>query len=302
MAPEIFKWLSNDSWLPHAHAAVPAMGPSHVTGGFWQRHFVQNVLPFLTSLSLHCGILIVGLLTFKAIQAIRQQPEQFQIAPSITDLVDDHNMPDFTATAHEQMTQAMQDLSREDTNPKGLNAFPTSEKVELSGGNDQAEAAVIGIGARSSLIPGHGGTDGPGSSQWVKGGWAHRSWGLRPQRLNRPGARRIAFVCDASGSMINKLASLKMELQKAITGLKPIQSFTVVFFNDKPKPECAWIRLWYRRRHSISAKPERFWTAARPGSTNPIPGIEAAFQQPPFNLFANRWRFSRKRRSFDADS
>jgi hypothetical protein len=46
----------------------------------------------------------------------------------------------------------------------------------------------------------------------------------------------IVFACDASGSMVPKLASLKAELRLAVDALRPDQSFDVVFFQDGKAP------------------------------------------------------------------
>ena len=48
-------------------------------------------------------------------------------------------------------------------------------------------------------------------------------------------ARKVIFVCDATGSMLNKMPTLKQQLENAIHDLKPIQSFNVIFFYDGPK-------------------------------------------------------------------
>jgi hypothetical protein len=45
-------------------------------------------------------------------------------------------------------------------------------------------------------------------------------------------ARRIVFVCDSSGSMMNKWVPLCAELQKAVDGLKPYQSFDIILFGS----------------------------------------------------------------------
>ena len=39
--------------------------PHHDQRSFWQQPFVQNVLPFLTSLVLHIGVIVFGLLMLK---------------------------------------------------------------------------------------------------------------------------------------------------------------------------------------------------------------------------------------------
>src|SRR5687768_10634510 len=49
-------------------------------------------------------------------------------------------------------------------------------------------------------------------------------------QLSRGSRGRIAFCCDASGSMIDKFVTLKEELEKAIEGLRPTQSFSLRFF------------------------------------------------------------------------
>ena len=49
---------------------------------------------------------------------------------------------------------------------------------------------------------------------------------------NGGNAREIVFLCDATGSMLNKMATLKDELNKAVVGLRPIQSFDIIFYQD----------------------------------------------------------------------
>src|SRR5579871_6340062 len=44
--------------------------------------------------------------------------------------------------------------------------------------------------------------------------------------------RSMVFLCDATGSMINKMAALKSEVRAAIHSLKPTQSFDMVFYQD----------------------------------------------------------------------
>ena len=52
---------------------------------------------------------------------------------------------------------------------------------------------------------------------------------------NDGNARRVVFVCDATGTMISKMATLKEQLAKGVDGLKPVQSFNIIFFTDGPK-------------------------------------------------------------------
>ena len=51
----------------------------------------------------------------------------------------------------------------------------------------------------------------------------------------RPGeiaARRIVFVCDASGSTKPKLPTLRRELHKVVRDLRQSQQFNLIFFRD----------------------------------------------------------------------
>jgi len=47
-----------------------------------------------------------------------------------------------------------------------------------------------------------------------------------------PRARTVVFVCDATGSMINKIARLKIELMLAVQSLRPIDSFDIIFYQN----------------------------------------------------------------------
>jgi hypothetical protein len=90
----------------------------------------------------------------------------------------------------------------------------------------------------------------------------------------------IAFVCDASGSMMEKMEALKKELSKTVEALHPFQKFSITFFqNDKPT---------VIDKDLILAKPENKRKAeafiadvSTNGSIDPIPGLDIAFHQRP---------------------
>jgi hypothetical protein len=60
-------------------------------------------------------------------------------------------------------------------------------------------------------------------------------------------ARRIIFVCDASGSMLNKFSTLRGALTKVFARLSPSQSFNLVFFQEEERGFTAWDRTGLRR-------------------------------------------------------
>ena len=127
--------------------------------------------------------------------------------------------------------------------PKRKNESLTAS---LAGGGaaDGAADNVIGLGAHSGIGSGGGvgaavgsgagsgnGDGGALSPFGVPGGGG----GLGPKSpfMGISGnAHTIAYVCDASGSMLVKMVQLKDQLRTAVKKLQPVQSFSVIFFAD----------------------------------------------------------------------
>ncbi|HET6248447.1 MAG TPA: hypothetical protein VFE47_12165 [Tepidisphaeraceae bacterium] len=93
-------------------------------------------------------------------------------------------------------------------------------------------------------------------------------------------ADRLVFLCDTSGSMINKMAVLRDQVEKALPVLTPHQLFGIIFFQDTDSD--------MRNEKLLPATPEnlrkaesRFEGFTPLGPMNPIPGIEAAFKLEP---------------------
>jgi hypothetical protein len=96
--------------------------------------------------------------------------------------------------------------------------------------------AATGSGVGAGFGQGYGSGVGDGTGALAPFGVPGGGGGLGPKSnfIGLGGnAKRIAYVCDASGSMLNMFDSLKVELRKSIENLRPIQSFNVVFFQDQ---------------------------------------------------------------------
>ena len=113
--------------------APPEMGPP-VT--FWQQPMVQNVLPFVTSLAVHLGIILVGFLTFAGYQAARQVVEEQIIVPeaAIIEGAEVGGIPNpglggdpTRAAAQDEIPDASPDSSQDPT--PGLDRNPPSPEV-----------------------------------------------------------------------------------------------------------------------------------------------------------------------------
>lgn len=91
------------------------------------------------------------------------------------------------------------------------NALPPVEVIGLGGGGDTFGG-----------LPGFG--DGRGPSNATSDGWFPV----------RPGAGRVVYVIDRSGSMTDSIVHVKLELRRTINQLSPRQKFHVIFYSTGP--------------------------------------------------------------------
>jgi hypothetical protein len=98
-------------------------------------------------------------------------------------------------------------------------------------------------------------------------------------------AGRIIFVCDCSGSILNKIHSLILQLEKAVNALRPGLSFNLIFMSDQscttfqPGPVAATPQ---NQRDAVTFLRDKVTPR---GETNAIPSLEAAFAQKPQLIF-----------------
>jgi hypothetical protein len=109
--------------------------------------------------------------------------------------------------------------------------------------------------------------------------------GSRPSRsvtfAEPDDARRVIFVCDASGSMIGKMTSLKAELAKAVEGLDAHQEFNLIFFQDQTALTLARDHLTPANREG-KTEALRFLDDVTTSSTSdPVRALRKAFEQRP---------------------
>jgi len=269
---------------------------------FFQLPWVQNALPIVTSVVFHLGILIIGYVLVSRIPAIQRalKPTEEQI------IVPESEITEETAPGGVQNVglggdptrQAAQDEFTENTTPEGWANKPGTDTVPSLEGGGSGEAvtdSTIGLsnvggsfGKGTGTGPGQG--SGRGSGSGTGAGalapfGAPGGGGLGPKsRFMGVGgnARTVVFVCDASGSMIQTFSSLKAELTKAVTNLKSIQGFNIVFFQDEKAASMD------ANGGLVLATPENKKKAfnfledvSTSGTTNPIPGLEIAFKAKP---------------------
>ena len=154
-------------------------------------------------------------------------------------------------------------------------------------GGGEADDSLLSVGAtsggfgrgrgadRSATRGAGGGAVGPRSA--CRAGAGDRAQESVHGRLGQ--RDEVAFVCDSSGSMINKFDVLRQNCARRSTGSSPIQAFDIIFFSeDKSRPwtsSCSW-----RRRRS-SGRPTTSSRRRRRTAHGPDPGIELAFKAEP---------------------
>jgi hypothetical protein len=267
---------------PGDHLTGERSGASHPRGSW-----AQSVLPFASSLALHAGVVVLGLLTAKAIQTATGpasviETQAFAPTTEIEESAVANGLTFASLTDSDSMRRVEQDEVAEVTTA-GINMVAGPSTLQpLDGGGDGSNAAtdaLIGTGPGGGFKGGpRGPGQGPGGPLAPFG--TPNTTGGPPAMFRAPGAQTVAYVCDASGSMIRTFSSLKAELTKAVTGLKPVQAFNIIFFQDE--------RARTMSDGLLMATPENKARAfnflddsAVSGSTNPIPGIEQAFKSKP---------------------
>ena len=273
----------------------PRVGPKR---GFLEEPWVQEVLPFVTSIVVHLTIIGVGVMFFFGAKYVEKKivHQEEVIIPSAS-MVNDAapgGVPN-QGLENDPTRQAMQDKFKDGGTPDGW-ADKKGSRLNLQsaggGGEGDSTDSTIGVGPGGGFgkgKAGHGsgvGNDlgageGDGGPLAMFGTVGGGSMGLKGPVFGHSGnAKKIAFVCDASGSMVSKFSSLRRELSGSIRQLKPVQSFSLIFFQEQ---NCV-----YMDSNLSMATPEaklradKFLETVTPrAETNPIPALDLAFKQQP---------------------
>lgn len=276
-----------------------APGVPVVQQNFWQHPWVQTVLPFLTSLTVHLTIVVVGVVFFAAAKYVQKKiVHQEEVIIPAASMINDGapgGVP-FQGLGNDPNRQAMQDKLKDGGTPEGW-ADKKGSKLQFQaaagGGEGDTTDNVIGLGPGGGFGKGKGGKgsgigdnlgagDGDGSGPLAMfGAPGGGRLGLKGPVFGSSGnARKITFVCDASGSMLSKFSTLRRELSRTIRVLQPVQSFGLIFFQKQS--------AMYLDQNLLMATPDaklradKFLETVTPREeTNPIPALEIAFKQKP---------------------
>ena len=284
---------------PEAQVGYATPGVPQVRKNFWQHPWVQQVLPFATSVTVHLMILLIGVVFFLGAKYVQKkivhQEEVIIPAAAMINEGAPGGVP-FQGLGNDPNRQAMQDKLKDGGTPEGWSdkrGTKLSLQAASGGGEGDTNDNVIGVGpgggfgsgkhgkgsgVGEALGSGEGDGSGPLAMFGTPGGGA---LGLKgPIFGNSGNAKKIAFVCDASGSMLSKFSTLRRELSKSVRQLKPIQSFSLIFFQQQ---SCmAMEQNLALATPETKRKADTFLETVVPrAETNPIPALELAFKQKP---------------------
>lgn len=273
--------------------------PYAVPLNFWQHPWVQNVLPFVTSVMVHAALILLGLVFFGVYTYVKNAPpHQEEVIIPDASMINDGppgGVP-FQGLGNDPNRQALQDQVKDAGTPSGW-AQKQSRNLQLQapgGGEGDSADSIIGVGPGGGFGSGKHGLgagqgDGLGGGAGDGGGPLAQfgmpgGGGIGPKGPvfgNGGNARKIAFVCDASGSMLNKFSTLRRELSKTVEGLRPIQSFNIIFFQEQSCNAMADTLVMATPENKVKAEGFLEDKVTPKGETNPIPALEKAFQSKP---------------------
>ncbi len=263
----------------------------------FHRKMVEEVVPFLTSLVLHVGLLVLAFAAYHAVKIAvegRSKP-QIQVTVPTGDLFggDNAGLPD---SKNRSELPAMQNKIPTDSKSGSAvdNAGKASKNPRLyvAGG----ESSVIGVSntggpagtGRSQSGTLYGNADGTDSTDTLaRLGPPHAG----PRDIfgdpnhDKPGGDgpppSVIYVIDASGSMSSHFDDVRIQLNKSIKNLRFTQAFNVIFFQEQKftalNPAGMISRTDINREHVA----KQMEAVVSTGSTDPLGALKLAFSLHP---------------------
>jgi hypothetical protein len=283
----------------HSDAIDAPPNPAAHEIGFWQKPAMVNAVSFGTSLLIHVAVIVVGIATAEAVRQIATVVKEQIIIPDAT-IVENAPVGGIPnpGLGGDPTREAAQDqfadvvASGESWSEKPSQSLSTS--LMGGGAGDGASDSVIGVGAGGRY--GTGGGSGSGQGTGVGAGTGDGGGAISPFGVPGGGggigpkspfmgisgnARIVAYVCDASGSMVGKFDLLKYEIRKAVDSLKAIQAFDVIFFQERGASDSGHGQLMMANPESKRRTYQFLDEYSLAPDSDPIPGLQLAFKLKP---------------------
>jgi hypothetical protein len=257
-----------------------------------RRSYVDRIVPFASSVLLHAAVILVGMLTYQAIE-IRLSPplEQVRVADAaIIEHAAVGGIP-HPGLGEDPLRRAAQaDLPEAPPRPEAWNRQADLPGLEVAGGGERLQETLISVRGQH----GAGRGTGIGGSAGVTGGGEVAMFGVpggggglgpaAPFAGISGNARRVVYLCDGGSALAwgYRFDLLRGELQRAIDVLKPIQQFNVIFFTRDGGVESAHGQNLRVADGANKRQAAAFLRVTMPGpNADPVAGLRLAFQQNP---------------------
>ncbi|MCH8150668.1 MAG: VWA domain-containing protein [Planctomycetes bacterium] len=217
---------------------------------------------WMISILLHlCGLAVMFVVVFPF-----AAPEPTEESVVHVELVGDPEATSFSASAAPDQT-----AQRLAVEPKPAHFTPERfEKLAGLSNTAKTDLPILGVGT--------GGGDFSKFGLTVGGGVGPSFFGLGGTAR---GAKKIVYVVDRSGSMLDTFGHVRAEMRRSISALRRSQKFHVIFFNSGQPLENSPQRLV----SAIRAQKEKFYRFLQgvypEGSTDPAPAMRRAFATEP---------------------
>jgi hypothetical protein len=268
----------------------------HHAAGFFNQPWVQNLLPFATSLVFHLGILLVGFLVWGIAVKTIGNPNKEQVVIPEAKTLGAAKMPG--GTPHPgPMADPTRDLAQMETkdvkDDTGLDTHADSAMHDTAG--KAGDNAKYGIGASGHTGNGNGkfgnGAGGSPAPYGTPGG-GDGGHGPKSSIYGTGGsANNIVFLVDTSGSMIGVFGDVKANLKKSILSLPfgrgQFVSFDIITFSDEKEPRIfsksatGKKQLMINTAENVKKAVEFIDDSVASGGTIPMPAIQAALSESP---------------------
>jgi hypothetical protein len=172
-----------------------------------------DLAPWAMSILIHAAMVLIAVLWVWA--TIKQQPEEEEPIIPIARLSEKPGAP-LTMKTTTQPTK---------TSASKRSVTKSEKQTEKVASKVKADSSLIGVAGGSDSKASPFGTAAVGTGGPFKAGFFGSGGN----------AKKIAYIIDASGSLIDTLPFVMSELKRSINGLSEQQSFTVVFFGENGK-------------------------------------------------------------------
>jgi hypothetical protein len=263
--------------------------------GFLNQPWVQNVLPLATSLALHIGIIVLGIVLYQAVKQVTN-PNKDQVIIPESKSIEKNAMPggiEHPGLNNDKTRDAAQDAIK-NSDDSGF-AASVSNNLAAAGGGTGTEESSGFEGASSTSGKGTSGTGGAGSAFGSGSGGGTAPWGVpgggggllpKSNFLGVGGnATKVIYLCDASGSMLSVFNALKKNLKESINQLDVTQEFNVIFFSDDNCFPLFKDGMHIAGPDNKKNAMEFIDNAVSTGGTVPLPAINFALHEKPELLY-----------------